>query len=188
MVDRRRPRRQRDHGPPGYRPRVGEWNFLVEGVSGTGKTSVCHELARRGHHAVNADDVLAYQGDPVTGEPAGGPSSHWQHLWDVDALRALTADRGERLTFVCGGSRNVRSFLDLFDGVFVLRVDEATLRRRLDERPDDEYGARPEERELVLRLHRTGEDTPPGTPVDATAPLAVVVDEILRRAEAVAGG
>ena len=28
--------------------RMGVRNFLVEGVSGTGKTSVCHELRRRG--------------------------------------------------------------------------------------------------------------------------------------------
>jgi hypothetical protein len=49
---------------------------------------------------------------------------------------------------------------------------------REDERPDDEYGARPEERELVLRLHRTREDLPTGVPVDATRPLTEVVDEI----------
>jgi len=39
----------------GYRPSVGMWNYLVEGVSGTGKTSVCKELRRRGFHAVNGE-------------------------------------------------------------------------------------------------------------------------------------
>jgi hypothetical protein len=33
----------------------------------------------------------------------------------------------------------------------------------------------------VLRVHRTGEDVPAGTPIDATRPLAEVVDEIERR-------
>jgi len=44
------------------RPR-GERNFLVEGVSSTGKTTVCAELRRRGHHAINGDTEPAYQGD-----------------------------------------------------------------------------------------------------------------------------
>lgn len=42
---------------------VGVRNYLVEGVSGTGKTSVCEELNRRGYHAIHGDRELAYQGD-----------------------------------------------------------------------------------------------------------------------------
>jgi broad-specificity NMP kinase len=42
-------------------------NYLVEGVSGTGKSSVCDELQRRGYKAINGDKELAYQGDPETG-------------------------------------------------------------------------------------------------------------------------
>jgi hypothetical protein len=59
------------------------------------------------------------------------------------------------------------------------------LNRRLDQRPEDEFGARQPERDLIVRLHRTKEDTPKnGIPIDATAPLAHVVDEILRQAKA----
>jgi hypothetical protein len=72
----------------------------------------------------------------------------------------------------------------LFEDVFVLAVDDSTLLRRLEERPADEFGARPAERELVVRLHRTREDTPTGTLIDATRPLSQVVDEILRLAKA----
>ena len=160
---------------------VGERNYLVEGVSGTGKTSVCHELRRRGYEAVNGDTDLAYQGDPATGLPTE-TRWHEHHIWDVDRLAALVADRTHPVTFFCGGSRNFGTFIDLFDGVFVLQVDRATLEQRLDRRPDDEWGSAPDERALVLRVHQTGEDTPSGTPIDATAPLADVVDEILRRA------
>jgi len=45
---------------------MGKRNFLIEGVSSTGKTSVCKELQRRGYHALNGDRELAYQGDPET--------------------------------------------------------------------------------------------------------------------------
>ena len=110
-------------------------------------------------------------------------TGHEHHLWDVARVRALTADRSEPATFFCGGSRNFGQFLDLFDEVFVLHVDLDTLHRRLDQRPPGEWGSQPSERDLVVRLHRTGEDIPStGVAIDATAPLDDVVDEILRRA------
>lgn len=163
---------------------MGSRNFLIEGVSGSGKTSVCKELQRRGFHALNGDRELAYQGDPETGEPKDG-SGHENHIWRVDKVKALVADQRAAVTFFCGGSRNFPRFIDLFDGVFVLEVDLATLNRRLDERPEDEWGSRQEERDLIARLHRTREDLPSEAMViDATAPLARVVDEILRRSGA----
>lgn len=160
---------------------MGVRNHLIEGVSGTGKTSVCMELRQRGHHAINGDTDLAYRGDPETGEPTDVPS-HWHHIWSVERVRTLVADHQDPVTFFCGGSRNVTKFLDLFDAVFVLEIDLDTLNQRLDERPADEFGTRPAERALVLRLHRTKEDTPKnGIPIDATAPLDQVVDQIVRR-------
>jgi gluconate kinase len=162
--------------------RVGVNNFLVEGVSTSGKTSVCHELRHRGYQAINGDTDLAYQGDPETGEPTD-VGSHWHHIWSVDRVRALVADQEQRFTFFCGGSRNVSKYVDLFDGVFILEIDLDTLYQRLDQRPDDEFGSEQSERDLIVQLHRTNEGTPAGISIDATAPLADVVDEIIRQAE-----
>ncbi|GAA1603558.1 nucleoside kinase [Kribbella sancticallisti] len=160
---------------------MGIKNYLIEGVSGTGKTSVCKELQRRGYHAINGDTELAYQGDPETGRPANG-HTHEHHIWQVDRVEALVADQDEAVTFFCGGSRNFSKFIGLFDGVFVLEVDPGTLDRRLRERSEDEWGGKQAERELVLRLHQTKEDIPEnGIVVDATTPIARVVDEIVRR-------
>jgi hypothetical protein len=51
--------------------------------------------------------------------------------------------------------------------------------------PDDDWGKRRSERELILRLHATQEDIPSdGIVIDATQPLARVVDEILRHVQA----
>src|SRR6476469_10364535 len=139
-----------------------------------------------GFHAINGDIDLAYQGDPETGVPTDEVRSHWRHIWHVDRVRALVADQSERFTFFCGGSRNFSKFQDLFDSVFVLEIDLDTLNRRLDQRPEDEFGAQQSERELIARLHRTKEDTPKSAIlIDATAPLAHVVDEIVRQAEAI---
>jgi hypothetical protein len=153
---------------------------LIEGVSCSGKTAVCNELQRRGYHAVNGDTELAYQGDPATGAPTEG-HTHEHHVWRVTTVKALVASHATPLTFLCGGSRNFPEFVHLLDGVFVLDIDANTLIRRLDERPEDEWGARPAERELILRLHRTKGDRPDGILIDATQPLASVVDDILRR-------
>jgi broad-specificity NMP kinase len=166
---------------------MGMRNYLIEGVSGTGKTSVCKELQRRGYHALNGDRELAYQGDPATGEPVEGITGlavHEYHIWQVDKVKALVANQDEAVTFFCGGSRNFPKFIDLFDDVFILEVDLDTLNRRLDERPEDEWGGVGTERELIIRLHRTREQIPKiGTVIDATVPIARVVDEIVRQAK-----
>lgn len=168
---------------------MGVRNSLIEGVSGTGKTSVATELERRGYHVIHGDRVLAYAGDPETGEPLYGSAknpdpafAHQHHLWDVKKVRSLAADQSHPISFFCGGSRNFHQFIDLFDDVFVLQVDVETLKRRLASRPEDEFGGKPAERELVLRLHATREDLPEGaTIIDATRPLASVVDDILSK-------
>jgi gluconate kinase len=163
---------------------MGVRNYLIEGVSGAGKTSVCKELQRRGYHAINGDTELAYQGDPETGVPVEG-RTHEHHIWHVDRVEALVASNETAITFFCGGSRNFSGFIELFDGIFVLKVDLDTLNRRLDERAEDEWGGRQTERQLIARLHQTREDIPKnGIVIDATAPIAHVVDEILRRSDA----
>jgi len=173
---------------------MGKRNYLIEGVSGTGKTTVAEELQRRGYHVIHGDRELKYRGDPKTGEPVYEPvheserdKAIWQQehlLWDINKVTSVITDHSKPISFFCGGSRNFPTFIHLFDGVFVLEVkDLDTLYRRLDERvardPTD-WGGKPEEKELVARLHRTKEDTPSdGIVIDATQPLINVVDEIL---------
>jgi serine kinase of HPr protein (carbohydrate metabolism regulator) len=161
---------------------VGVRNYLVEGVSCAGKTTVATELERRGHHVVHGDRVLAYQGDPVTGAPLPG-HLHEHHVWDVVEVRRIVADRNAPRRVFCGGSRNFAQFVDLFEVVFVVVLDQATLVQRLAARPADEWGGAPEETAMVLRLHASREDIPAnGVPIDSTRSLRAVVDEIERLA------
>jgi hypothetical protein len=100
-------------------------------------------------------------------------------------VKALLASKDEAVTFFCGGCSNSSEFIGLLDEVFVLKVDDlATVMRRIDERalvdPSD-WGGRQEERDVVMRLHRTKEGIAEGCALDATGPLQSVVDEFLRR-------
>jgi len=92
---------------------MGVKNYLIEGVSGAGKTAVAIELGRRGYQAIQGDRELAYRGDPETGLPisaeTGSPTAIWKsehHIWDVDRVKAYIANQDEAVTFFCGGSRN----------------------------------------------------------------------------------
>lgn len=162
---------------------MGVRNFLIEGLSGTGKTTVCDELQRRGYHAIHGDRVLSYQGDPETGEPLDG-FAHEHHIWNIDKVRSFAADNDSTLTFFCGGSRNFHHFIDLFDEVFVLEVDLDTLNRRLTARSGDEFGAKADQRAFVEQLHQTKQDVPAGgITIDATVPIEQVVDRILELCE-----
>jgi len=163
---------------------MGKRNYLIDGVSGTGKTSVCHELRRRGYAALNGDRDLRRNTNPLTGEPLSSyPSPESRHAgnhWDVEKVKRLAANQDDEVTFFCGGSRNFNEFIDVFDRVFILDVDVDTLNQRLDNRTDDDWGRNPGERELILRLHATREGLPTnGIVIDATRPLVAVVDQIL---------
>jgi adenylate kinase family enzyme len=159
---------------------MGVRNYLIEGVSGSVKTTVAEELGRRGHHVVHGDRELSYQGAPETGEPIDRHAvetiadsvgwRHKHHIWSVEKVEMLVSDQGFPRSFFCGGSRNFHQFIALFDEVFVLELDIDTLRRRLAGRLADEFGGGPAERALVERLWVTREDTPKNAvSIDATA-------------------
>lgn len=167
---------------------MGKRNYLIDGVSGVGKTSVCHELRRRGYTAYNGDRDLRRGKNDANGDPLEKfPSAEMRHAnnhWDVDKVRQLAADPSAEVAFFCGGTRNFKEFIDVFDKVFILDVDAETLNYRLDTRENDDWGKSKEERDLILRLHATKEDLPKGAIViDAIQPLVKVVDEILRQAQ-----
>ena len=163
---------------------MGVNNYLIDGVSCAGKTTVCTELHRRGYQAIHGDRELAFWGDLKTGRPlAGSVDEHRAWIWDIEKVRALVADQKHEATFFCGGSRNSSQFIGLFDKVFVLEIDLDTLNQRLAARPEDEWGGTASEGESFARLQH---ETKVGLPknailIDSTAPLSGVVDTILEK-------
>lgn len=175
---------------------MGVRNYLVEGVSGTGKTAVGEELQRRGYHVIHGDRELVYRKHLDTGEPLMEPAYlskrervYWwnkHHFWNVDRVKSITSDSSTPITFFCGASRNLSDFIALFDKIFILEVDDINeLFRRMDERvardPTD-FGGKPEEKDVVAQLHETKEDIPKsGIVIDASAPLEHVVNQIIEK-------
>ena len=174
---------------------MGIRNYLVEGVSGTGKTSVAEELQRRGYHVLHGDRELKYRGIPETGEPIEEPENlnkveqaAWDHqhlLWDMGKVEATLSDKSLPVSFFCGGCRNSYMFIERLDGVFLLHVEDVNeLFSRMDgrvKRDPTEWGGEPEHKALVSELHRTKSGLPEcAIQIDATQPLGAVVEEILK--------
>ena len=152
----------------------------MEGLSGAGKSSVYEELIERGYKAISTDRAWKYHADPDTGP--GRPIHYENSMWDQQkAVSELESPEPEVL-FVCGSSRNRDRFLPYFAKIFNLCIDDDTMRRRLQERTNNEFGKQPEEVELMLRLNRSDEKPAGAIDVDATQPLDQVVDELLRLA------
>jgi gluconate kinase len=156
-------------------------NYLVEGLSGSGKSSVYEELIRRGYRAISTDRAWKYHADPDAGLP-GRPIHHDSSMWDQQKAVSELESPEPDVLFVCGSSRNRDRFLPYFTKIFNLRIDDDTMRHRLHERTNNDFGKQPEEVELMLRLNRSDEKPAGAIDIDATQPLDQVVDELLRLA------
>ncbi len=148
-------------------------HVLVTGMSGAGKSSVVAELRRRGYAAVDADD------DGFS-EPRG-PDGEW--AWRTEQVRRLLDEHSDGTLFFSGCSDEQAQLP--FDRTVLLTAPPAVLEQRLRARTTNPYGKRSGELDRV-RDHvntvepalRRGADVV----IDATEPLAVVVDAVLAAA------
>ncbi|HEV2590441.1 MAG TPA: hypothetical protein VGU02_00985 [Gaiellaceae bacterium] len=148
-------------------------NYWVDGLSGTGKSSVYEELLRRGFMAISTDRAWSH---------------HETRMWvEQRAIAELESDEPDVL-FVCGGSRERERYAPYFTKVFNLRIDNATMLARLGKRTESDWSLGEEGVELSLELNRSDEGAQGAIDVDATQPLEQVVDEILRLAGCSATG
>ena len=141
---------------------------LVTGMSGTGKSSVLAELARRGHRVVDTD----YGGwiDDSTGEP----------FWREDRIQALLDENADGTLFIAGCVANQGKFYPRFEAIVLLSAPPAVLLGRVAERKNP-YGKTGAQREKVLRdrkrfepLLRRGATAE----IDTRIPVGDVADEL----------
>jgi broad-specificity NMP kinase len=116
---------------------------LVTGMSGTGKSTVLAELARRGHHVVDTD-----YGDWTEDVPH--PERGSERLWREDRVDALLAEYCDGALFVSGCVANQGAFYPRFDAIVLLSVPEDVLLDRVASRRTNDYGKTDVERDLIL--------------------------------------
>jgi dephospho-CoA kinase len=170
---------------------------LVTGISGAGKSSVCVELCRRGYeaHDVDLDDNAVWI-DRESGHVSPGhasrsaDSSTWfeQHDWCVvpEKVAALAERARDRVVFLCGMTKNETDVAHLISRVVHLSIDADTVRRRVDARTTNDFGKAEHEMAAILDWHETAERdhrAAGAVIIDATQPLAQVVDDVIRAAK-----
>jgi dephospho-CoA kinase len=123
---------------------LGVERILVTGMSGTGKSAVLAELARRGHRVVDTDyddwseDVPLADGSGV------------ERLWREETMSALLAQENDGPLFVSGCTSNQGTFYDRFDAVVLLTATTDVLLDRLATRTTNRFGKDPAERDRIL--------------------------------------
>jgi broad-specificity NMP kinase len=171
--------------------------IYITGISGSGKSTVCEELKRRGYAAFDTDkDGLAFFYNNKTKEPlkrrvtAEERTVQWraQHTWRAErsTFKRLAAQAKDSPVFICGVTANDGEELwDLFSKVFALVVpNEEQLANRINGRGEDEYGKNPHELKSILNWQRSAEDDYKkrgAILIDASLPTAEIVDTIVEQ-------
>jgi broad-specificity NMP kinase len=151
---------------------LGVRRVLVTGMSGTGKSTVLAELARRGFQVVETDDA---------------PWSEWSeadggYVWREDLVEELLSREDGGSLYVSGTVSNQGCFYPRFDAVVLLSAPVDVLLRRIDGRATNDYGKTAEELALILSHVAEVEPLLRATcthEIDATQPLDDVVAQLV---------
>ena len=128
---------------------------LITGMSGTGKSAVILELARRGYCAIDLDTPEWSHWVAVDPDDTLTPSCGRDWVWQEDRVRELlSTSRGDYL-FVSGCAENMRNLFDVIDTIVLLSAPVNTLMHRLAQRMAKGYGHTAEERSKVAKLLET---------------------------------
>ncbi len=148
--------------------------ILVTGMSGTGKSSVLLELARRGHKVVDTDSDEWCEWVIADGEP------DW--IWREEKITELLTSHSSEMLFVAGCKSNQGKFYPQFDAVVLLSAPSEVILKRIETRDTNNYGKNPLERQKILEHLEWVEPLLRATvtaEVDASKPLSEVADELV---------
>ena len=166
--------------------------YFITGMPGSGKSSVVHELKRRGYTAYDTDDVdgVTRLEDKVSGKPIpwpDGPADFEHHAWrwQGEKLKQLLAS--DELVYIGASVANQGDYYNLFDGLIALIIDGDTMEQRLALRTNNSFGNHPQERADMHKIHERSNQqlTDAGAfLIDAAQPLEKVVEDILNHTNA----
>jgi dephospho-CoA kinase len=137
--------------------------FYVTGTPGTGKSTIQKALTRMGYEAHDLDESRF--GGPYNKAtdrlaimpPVDERTPQWfdAHEWRVSrsAVEALKENSKDKTVFICGTATTENLIWDLFDKIFYLNINEATLRSRIANRQDNDFGKTEHELERILERY-----------------------------------
>ncbi len=168
--------------------------YFITGVSGTGKSSLTHELRNRGYAALDTDDdaLARWQHKdtgyihPKSSVKAADRTEQFisEHDWNVppEFVEQIAKDTADTTAFICGVVNNIDDMRGLFAGVFALTIDDDTLKHRLATRTNNDWGKQPHELEQTLEYQHRAQEMYAKLgyiTIDATQPINKVADDIL---------
>src|SRR5215204_1119954 len=118
---------------------------LITGMSGTGKSTVTAELARRGYQAIDLDHRAYSELVPAPDGTLTGVGSGMDWVWNVNKVSALLDAAGNDVLFVSGCSPNQGQLYPRFDRVILLTAPVEVIRERLVTRTTNDFGKDPDE-------------------------------------------
>jgi dephospho-CoA kinase len=166
--------------------------IYVTGAPGSGKSTIQNELTKLGYIAYDIDD--ARFGGPInlkTGQstivpPIDQRKPEWfnQHEWRISrtAIEDLKKDAKNKPVYLCGTATTDHLVWDLFDKVLYLNISEQTLKYRIANRKDNNFGKTKYELQLILRRHKQMVDNMKrlhATLIDAEQSLEKTVHDIV---------
>jgi thymidylate kinase len=156
--------------------------FFISAVSGTGKTTLMHELRRRGEEAHDTDAECIrcskQTGEPITYEEAKRDGYDW--IYPSEALQKLKTSSPAKNIFLLGSIDNFDEVKSAADEFIWMSIPLPVLTNRLDAR-EKEYGKSDSERQSIVDLYEKMESaiTPSTFTLDATRPVSEIADDLL---------
>jgi dephospho-CoA kinase len=166
--------------------------IYVTGTPGSGKSTIQHELTRLGYIAYDLDD--ARFGGPfnkasnthVAMPPIEERTPEWfdAHEWRVyrEAVLELQKEMTDKVVYLCGTATTEDAIIDIFDKVIYLNVVEDTLRQRIANRLENDFGKTPHELERILARYREAQASLSSKNyeiIDANSTLNDTIEKIL---------
>jgi len=167
--------------------------IFITGTSTSGKSTIAKELSKCGYEVYDTEHIPSSGWhNKKTGKRVAGfgempeRTQEWlgQHEWRIslDWVRDTAKKARDKSVVLCGGSANEPEVRKLCSKVIWLKTDEQTIRSRVNNPRDHDYGTRPHELAAAIKNNQRKEAEyreAEAIMVDATQPIDDVVETII---------